>query len=445
MDPIRPYDIVVIGFGKAGKTLAARQAAAGKNVALIERSPSMYGGTCINIACIPTKTMLVAAERGFGFDEVMGRRLAVTTRLNAKNYQAVAAGVDVIDAQAKFVDDKTIEASAGDETMLLTAPAIVINTGAVPVVPNIAGISGTHNVVDSTGVQNLKSLPERLGIIGSGPIALEFAGIYNTLGSQVTILENHPGLLGRIEPEIGELARQYMKEDGIALRSGISVSAVRNERDARGRETVVATTNRGEFAFDALLYATGRRANTDALNLAATHIETDERGAIKTDEYLQTSVPGVFAVGDVNGGPQFTYVSLDDFRIVNGYLNGTKDYSLSQRRNVPTATFLDPPLAQVGLTEAQAKEEGYDALAKTVPVSGMPRAHVDGDLRGAFKAVVDAKTGLILGATLFGAQAHELINLVKLAMDNGIPASALANQVFTHPTMAENFNDLFAM
>ena len=178
--------------------------------------------------------------------------------------------------------------------------------------------------------------------------------------------------------------------------------------------------------------------------MEATDIELTERKAIKTNEFLETSVPGVFAVGDVNGGPQFTYVSLDDFRIVNGVLNGNKDYSLLKRKNVPTSTFITPPLATVGITEAEAQKQGLDYATKVLPVAGMPRAHVNDDLRGVFKSIVDKNTGMILGATLFGSQSYELINLVKMAMDNNIPASYLANQVFTHPTMAENFNDLFA-
>ncbi|MGT2785368.1 FAD-containing oxidoreductase [Streptococcus merionis] len=434
------YDLIVIGFGKAGKTLAAKQAATGKKVALIEQSQTMYGGTCINIACIPTKTMLVAAEKGLTFDQVMAEKEAVVTRLNAKNYATVSAGVDIIDAKARFVSDKIIEAKSGDDVQELTAETIVINTGAVSVVPPIEGLTTTDGVVDSTGIQRLSEKPARLGIIGAGNIGLEFATLYNRLGSQVTVFDGAEKILGRFEPEIAQMAKNYMEEDGITFQLSTTIARVSNQ----GSEVLIST-DQGDFAFDKVLYATGRKPNVADLNLEATGIELTERGAIVVDDYCQTTVAGVFAVGDVNGGPQFTYISLDDFRIVNGFLNGQTSYSLKDRKAVPTSTFINPPLAQVGLTEAQAEERGLAYLTKTLPVAAMPRGHVNADLRGAYKVVVDKESKHILGATFFGAEAHELINLVKMAMDNEIPATYFQNQIFTHPTMVENFNDLFAV
>lgn len=433
------YDLLVIGFGKAGKTLAAKQAALGKKVALIEESKAMYGGTCINIACIPTKTMLVAAEKGLSFDEVMAEKTAVVSRLNAKNYATIAAGVEIIDARARFLSDKVLELVAGEEKTQVTAETIIINTGAISNVPPIQGLSTSTHVYDSTGIQNLDAAPARLGIIGAGNIGLEFAGLYNRLGSQVTVFDGTQQILGRFEPEIAQMAKNYMEEDGISFKLGISIQSLTNQ----GSEVVVST-DQGDFSFDAVLYATGRKPNVANLNLSATGIALTERGAIQVDDFCQTTVPGVFAVGDVNGGPQFTYVSLDDFRIVNGYLNGNLTYSLADRKVIPTSMFIQPPLAQVGLTEKEAQEKGHDYMTKLLPVAAMPRGHVNADLRGAYKVVVDKSSKQILGATFFGSQAHELINLVKMAMDNQIQATYFQNQIFTHPTMVENFNDLFA-
>jgi len=312
------YDLIVIGFGKAGKTLAAKMAAQGKKVALIERSKAMYGGTCINIACIPTKTLLVAAEKGLAFDQVMAEKNAVTSRLNGKNYAAISgAGVDIIDAEAHFLSNKVIEITAGDEKEELTAETIVINTGAVSNVLPIPGLTETEHVYDSTGIQNLKELPKRLGVLGGGNIGLEFAGLYNKLGSQVTVLDAAPVFLPRVEPSIAALAKQYMEEDGIQLLQNVRTTQVKNDGDE-----VVVMTEDGEFRFDALLYATGRKPNIEPLQLENTDIELTERGAIKVDKHLETSVPGVFAAGDVNGGLQFTYISLDDFRILYSYLAG---------------------------------------------------------------------------------------------------------------------------
>ena len=435
------YDLIVIGFGKAGKTLAAKMATQGKKVALIERSKAMYGGTCINIACIPTKTLLVAAEKGLTFDQVMAEKNAVTSRLNSKNYAGVSgAGVDIIDGEAHFLSNKVIEIVAGDEKKELTAETIVINTGAVSNVLPIPGLTETKNVYDSTGIQNLKELPKRLGVLGGGNIGLEFAGLYNKLGSQVTVLDAAPVFLPRVEPSIAALAKQYMKEDGIQLLQNVRTTQVKNDGDE-----VVVVTEDGEFHFDALLYATGRKPNVEPLHLENTDIELTDRGAIKVEKHLVTSVPGVFAVGDVNGGLQFTYISLDDFRILYSYLAGDGSYTLEDRKNVPTSMFITPPLAQIGLTEKEAQEQGLPIAVKEIPVAAMPRGHVNADLRGAFKAVVNTETKEIVGATIFSAGAQEIINILTVAMDNKIPYTYFSKQIFTHPTLAENLNDLFAI
>ena len=435
------YDLIVIGFGKAGKTLAAKMASQGKKVALIERSKAMYGGTCINIACIPTKTLLVAAEKGLAFDQVMAEKNAVTSRLNGKNYAAISgAGVDIIDAEAHFLSNKVIEITAGDEKQELTAETIVINTGAVSNVLPIPGLTETEHVYDSTGIQNLKELPKRLGVLGGGNIGLEFAGLYNKMGSQVTVLDAAPVFLPRVEPSIAALAKQYMEEDGIQLLQNVRTTQIKNDGDE-----VVVVTESGEFRFDALLYATGRKPNIEPLQLENTDIELTERGAIKVDKHLETSVPGVFAAGDVNGGLQFTYISLDDFRILYSYLAGDGSYTLEDRKNVPTSMFITPPLAQIGLTEKEAQEQGLPIAVKEIPVAAMPRGHVNADLRGAFKAVVNTETKEIVGATIFSAGAQEIINILTVAMDNKIPYTYFSKQIFTHPTLAENLNDLFAI
>ena len=435
------YDLIVIGFGKAGKTLAAKMAAQGKKVALIERSKAMYGGTCINIACIPTKTLLVAAEKGLDFDQVMSEKNAVTSRLNSKNYAGVSgAAVDIIDAEAHFLSNKVIEINASDEKEELTAETIVINTGAVSNVLPIPGLTETEHVYDSTGIQNLKELPKRLGVLGGGNIGLEFAGLYNKLGSQVTVLDAAPVFLPRVEPSIAALAKQYIEEDGIQLLQNVQTKQIKND----GAEVVVVTED-GEFRFDALLYATGRKPNVEPLQLENTDIELTERGAIKVNKHLETSVPGVFAAGDVNGGLQFTYISLDDFRILYSYLAGDGSYTLEDRKNVPTSMFITPPLAQIGLTEKEAQEQGLPIAVKEIPVAAMPRGHVNADLRGAFKAVVNTETKEIVGATIFSAGAQEIINILTVAMDNKIPYTYLSKQIFTHPTLAENLNDLFAI
>jgi len=412
------YDLIVIGFGKAGKTLAGKLASAGKKVALVERSKAMYGGTCINIGCIPTKTLLVAAEKDLSFEEVIATKNTITSRLNGKNYATVAGtGVDIFDAEAHFLSNKVIEIQAGDEKQELTAETIVINTGAVSNVLPIPGLATSKNVFDSTGIQNLDKLPEKLGVLGGGNIGLEFAGLYNKLGSKVRVLDAL-----------------------IELLQNIRTTEIKNDGDQ-----VLVVTENETYCFDALLYATGRKPNVEPLQLENTDIELTERGAIKVNKHCQTNVPGVFAVGDVNGGPQFTYISLDDFRVVYSYLAGDGSYTLEDRLNVPNTMFITPALSQVGLTESQAADLKLPYAVKEIPVAAMPRGHVNGDLRGAFKAVVNTETKEILGASIFSEGSQEIINIITVAMDNKIPYTYFTKQIFTHPTLAENLNDLFAI
>lgn len=433
------YDLLVIGFGKAGKTLAAKMSSLGKKVALVEKDSQMYGGTCINIGCIPTKTLITAAEQNLTFDQAMTQKEAVVSRLRQKNKAGLqGAGVDLYHAQAEFLSDKIVKISAGQEEEQLSAETIVINTGAKSSLPPIPGLSDTVNVVDSTGLQTLQHQPARLGVIGAGNIGLEFASLYSRLGSQVTVFENSDRILSRDEASIAQLAQDYLKEDGVNFHFQAQVEAVKNNGQA-----VILTANSQDYTFDAVLYATGRQPNTEQLGLENTHIEVTERGAIKVDDYCQTSVPGVYAVGDVNGGPQFTYISLDDFRIVFGHLTGQGDYRRSQRQNIPTTSFITPPLSRVGMTEQEAIEAGLPYMAKELAVATMPRAHVNNDLRGLFKVIVHKESQEILGASLLGKESPELINLIKLAMDNRVPYTYIRDQIFTHPSMAENLNDLF--
>lgn len=433
------YDVLVLGFGKAGKTLAAKLSMMGKKVAIIEENTAMYGGTCINIGCIPTKTLLVAADKGLDFAQAMSQKDTVVTRLRGKNQWLMEnAGVTLINGRGRFVADKVIEVTGGADQLTLTAETIIINTGARSRVLPIEGLTTSQKVYDSTGIQGLTERPASLGIIGGGNIGLEFASLYAELGSQVTVFEAGDQILGRYEPEVRELAATYLAEDGIEL-----ILSARVEKVANQDQKVVVTANGSDYVFDALLYATGRQPNTADLGLENTGIVLTDHGAIQVDDYCETSVSGVYAVGDVNGGPQFTYTSLDDFRIVFGKLTGTSDYNLQKRTAIPTTTFIKPALSQVGLTEQEAKDKGYNYKANSLPVANMPRAHVNNDLRGIFKVVIDVDTKLILGATLFGAESQELINLIKMAMDNAIPYTYIKNQIFTHPTMAENLNDLF--
>ena len=433
------YDIVVLGFGKAGKTLAAKFGSMGKAVAIVEENPLMYGGTCINIACIPTKTMIIAASKGLSYDQVLNQREVVTSRLRNKNFAMLDTNehVDVYTGHGEFISNKEIAVTAGEDKIILSSEAIIINTGAIAIKPNIDGIGTATGFYNSTEIQHLSHQPSTLGIIGAGPIGLEFASLYAKLGTKVTVFNIDSTILKREEPIVQELANEYLAEQGVTILNSVTLNTVSND----GTKPVI-TADHENYTFDAVLYATGRKANTANIGLENTDITTNDRGAIVVNDTCESSVPGVYAVGDVNGGPQFTYISLDDFRIVFGALTGNGQYTLKDRKNIPYTTFLTPPLARVGLTEEDAINKGYTVKTKEILVATMPRAHVNDNLKGAFKIVVNTKNNLILGATLYSQSAEELINLIKMAMDNNIPYTYFKNQIFTHPTMAENLNDL---
>ena len=435
----KQYDLIVLGFGKAGKTLAAKFGSMGKSVAMIEENPLMYGGTCINIACIPTKTMIIAASKGLSYDQVLNQREVVTSRLRNKNFNMLDTNehVDVYTGHGEFISNKEIAVTAGEDKIVLSSDTIIINTGAVSIKPNIDGIDTATGFYNSIEIQHLSSQPSTLGIIGAGPIGLEFASLYAKLGTKVTVFNIDSNILKREEPIAQKLANEYLTEQGVTILNSVTLNAVSN----KGNRPVITADNQN-YTFDAVLYATGRRPNTTNIGLENTDITTNERGAIVVNDTCESSVPGVYAVGDVNGGPQFTYISLDDFRIVFGALTGNGQYTLKDRKNIPYTTFLTPPLARIGLTEEDAINKGYTVKTKEMLVATMPRAHVNDYLKGAFKIVVNADNDLILGATLYSQGAEELINLIKMAMDNNIPYTYFKNQIFTHPTMAENLNDL---
>ncbi|MBF0715106.1 FAD-containing oxidoreductase [Gemelliphila palaticanis] len=440
---MKKYDLLVIGFGKAGKTLAVKYASLGKKVAVIEEDNTMYGGTCINIGCIPTKTLIVAANNGDSYEEAKNKRDTVVNKLRSKNFDMLNnnQNVDLYNARAKFKANKIIEISSNNETVELTAEIIVINTGAKTNLLNIKGLTTSNNVVNSTELQKYEKAPKHLGILGAGNIGLEFASLYSKLGTKVTVIDHSDKILAREEEAISKLALEYLENQGVEFKFNSTTEEIFNNGDS----VVVKTKEHGELEFDVLLHATGRKPNTENLGLENTNINLTERGAIEVDKFCQTSVENVFAVGDVNGGLQFTYTSLDDYRIVLNYLQGNKDYSLEDRKNVPYTVFIEPPLSRVGLTEKEAAQKGFNIAVKEIPVANMPRGVVNGDTKGLFKAVVDKDSKLILGATLFGKNSEELINIIKMAMDNNITYTYIRDQIFNHPNMAENLNDLFNM
>ena len=457
IEKMNQYDAVIIGFGKGGKTMAGALGAAGKKVALIERSSMMYGGTCINVGCIPTKSLVyragLAAAKGGSFEEkaaaykaAMEQKEDLTTRLRGKNYQKLDSNpnITVIDGTASFQSPHVVEVEKDGKTFQVEGEQIFINTGSSAFIPPIEGLKGNPYVYTSEGLLNLTELPSRLVIIGGGYIGVEFSSIYASFGSKVTILQDGDIFLPREDEEIAGAVRESLESRGIRVMTGVKVKAL---EQAEGK-ALVAVDNGKEvqkLEAEAVLVATGRRPNTAGLNLEAAGVEIGPRGGIVTDDSLTTTAPHIYAMGDVRGGLQFTYISLDDFRIVKSKVLGDGSYTLKERGAVPYSVFLIPPFSRVGLSEIEAVEKGYKVKVARLAAAAIPKAQVLEQPAGLLKAVIDEETGLILGAHLFCQESYEMINMIKLAMDAKVPYQVLRDTIYTHPTMSEAFNDLFAV
>lgn len=448
------YDAVIIGFGKGGKTLAAALAGAGRSVALIEKSKEMYGGTCINVGCIPTKSLVHSAKAAACgtrrkdpelYRQAMEQKEALVKGLRKKNYEKLNQNpnITIIDGTASFLSPHEVSVCRADKTFTVRAENFFINTGAVPFIPEIRGLRENPFVYTSETLLGLKELPDSLAIIGGGYIGVEFASIYADFGTKVTILQDGPVFLPREDADIAAAVKMNLKRRGVTVLTGVQITQLSHSghqaslhyHSERGAEVLSA---------DAVLTATGRRPDTRALNLAAAGVQTDSRGGILTDDSRTTSVSHIYAMGDVTGGLQFTYLSLDDYRIVRSKVLGDGSYTLKQRGAVPYSVFLNPPFSRVGMREQEAIDAGYPVQTYVLPVAAIPKAHVTQQTDGLLKAVVHAETGSILGAHLFCEESHELINIIKLAMDAGLHYSVLKDMIFTHPTFGEALNDLFA-
>lgn len=446
--------VAVIGWGKGGKTLADALGRAGRTVAVVERSARMYGGGCINIACVPTKDLVHSAEMRRAtddphtwFEKSVAGRDALTDKLRARN-RAMLADLDtvtIIDGQARFTGPNEVEVTAPGDRLTVRGEIVIINTGTVPARPDLPGSTGTR-VHDSVSIQHAQPFPERLVIVGGGYVGLEFAGMFRHFGSQVTLVVRGTRLLQHEDPDVAAAALALLEETGIEFVFGANTERIDETPDAAS-VTVSTADGTRRLTADAVLLATGRQSTTADLGLPAAGVQTDDRGFIVVDEYLRTTASGVYAVGDVNGGPQFTYVSLDDYRIVLDQLTGGSGRSTADRVAVPSTTFLTPPLARVGITETQARDEGRSVLVATkriADIAAMPRPKIVGETHGLIKVIVDPATDLILGATVFGIDAQEVINLLALAMRAAVTASALRDGIWTHPSSTEALNEVLA-
>ena len=464
------FDLVVIGGGKGGKTLAMDLAKQGYKAALIERDPEMIGGTCINVACIPTKTLVQSAKvaamvrragdfgigaelTGIDMAKVRERKRSVVGFMRSGNSRLFTSipGLEFMLGAARFIGERAVEVQLRDGgNRTLVGTHVVINTGTRPATPALPGLSEARPLTNET-ILELGNLPEHLLIIGGGFEGVEFAQMFRRFGSRVTIIQRGSQLLPKEDADVADAVRQTFEREGIEVLLDTSVERVETLGAGGVRLHLVSTdvsANAGaptSIEGSHVLTGTGREPVTAELDVAATGLTLDARGFVPVDEHLRTAAPGIWAVGDVNGGPEFTHVSLDDFRIVKAQITGVGGYTSTAQRILTYAVFTDPELGRVGFTEKEARSQGHDVRVARLAANtiGMPRAQTTGETQGFLKAIVDATTDRILGTAFFVAEASELNAIVHLAMRHGLPYTALRDEMYTHPTFAEGLNGLF--
>ena len=453
------YDLIVIGAGQGGGPLAGTVAEEGQDVALLERRH--VGGTCVNEGCTPTKTMIASARvahlarRAEDYGVEVGdvsvdletvrerkRDIVESFRAGSRNSIEAKERLDLIEGDGRFVDAHTVEVALSDGgTRTLTADRIAINTGTRPVIPPIDGLDGVDPLT-STSIMELGTVPDHLLVLGGGYIGLEFGQMFRRFGADVTIIDRGAHILGREDADVAEALQDILREDGIRILNEASMTAV---EEANGTITAHLDGDDvpAQVVGDELLVAVGRRPNTDTLNLGATGVETTERGHVQVDERLATTADGVFALGDVTGGPAFTHVSYDDYRVLcdNWLYDGDRT---TDDRLVSYTLFTDPQLGRVGLTEKQARERDLDVTVAQMPMTHVARALEVDETRGLMKAVIDSDTNQLLGAAILGIEGGEVMSVLQTAMMGGLPVDRLQSAPFAHPTLAESLNNLFA-
>ncbi len=452
------YDAIVIGSGQGGRPLSIALAKAGLKTAIIEREH--IGGTCVNVGCTPTKTMVASARvaylarrsADYGVNNVpvtvnmaaVGHRkqqIVESFRTDGLRSIETTMGLDLLKGEAKFTGPKSVAVRRNQgRTRLLTAGRIFINTGARPATPSAPGLDRIPTL-DSTSIMELGTLPEHLLVMGGGYVGLEFGQMFRRFGSDVTIVQRGDHLLSREDPDIADEVARILEEDGIKL---LLNSEVLHAGGTSENISLTVKTGERETKLEGshLLVAVGRRPNTDRLNLKAVGVETDQQGFVKVNERLETNVPGIYALGDVKGGPAFTHISYDDFRIIRTNLLEGGD-ATTNGRLVPYTIFTDPQLGRVGITETEARDRGLKIRVAKLPMGKVARAIEMSETRGFMKAVVEAETKQILGCAVLSVEGGELMAMFEIAMMGQLPYTTLKEAIFAHPTLAESLNNLF--
>jgi pyruvate/2-oxoglutarate dehydrogenase complex dihydrolipoamide dehydrogenase (E3) component len=455
-----PYDAIVIGAGQSGGPLSTALAKAGQKTAIIERVH--VGGTCVNEGCTPTKTMVASARiahlvrRSADYGVHTGpvtvdilkvrqrkREIVESFRTGSERHIEGTEGLDLLRGEAQFTGPKELEVMfTNGEISHLTAPSIFINVGCRPATLPIPGIENV-DTLDSTSIMELGTLPEHLLVIGGGYIGLEFGQMFRRFGSRVTIIQHGAHLLAREDQDVSEEVAKILTEDGIEVLLETTPSLIEQLSEDIIQLHVQTPAGKRVLGASHVLIATGRIPNTDFLQPEIAGIRMDKKGYIHVNEKLETNMPGIYAMGDVKGGPAFTHISYDDFRIIRTNLldNGN---ATTKDRFVPYTVFIDPQLGRVGLTESEANSQHRSIKVAKMPMTHVARALEVDETRGFLKAIVDAETDQILGFTALGIEGGEVMSIIEVAMMGKVPYTALRDGIFAHPTLAESLNNLFS-
>jgi pyruvate/2-oxoglutarate dehydrogenase complex dihydrolipoamide dehydrogenase (E3) component len=453
------YQAVVIGSGQGGNPLCKVLAQAGMRTAMIERQH--VGGTCVNEGCTPTKTMVAsgrvaylarrAADYGVQTENIRihmarvrkrKRDIVDSFRNGSQASLEKTKNLDLIFGEATFTGARSLAVRLKDGTQrALRAEQIFINAGCRPAIPQIDGL-GHVPYLNSTSIMELDSVPEHLLVLGGGYVGLEFGQMFRRFGSRVSIVHRGDRLLRGEDSDVVDEIAALLQQDGIDVLLNTRVESVTKSGSQIELTAREKTGTIRQLQGSHLLVATGRVPNVEALNLAAADIATDDRGFIKVNSKLETSAPGVYALGDINGGPAFTHISYDDFRILRTNVID-KGNATTEGRPLPYTIFIDPQLGRIGITEAEAREHNKSIRVAKMPMSSVARALEVNESRGFMKAIVNADTDQILGAAVLGIEGGEIMSMLQLAMMGKLPFTILRDAIFAHPTLAESLNNLF--
>lgn len=456
---MKKYDAIIIGAGQAGAPLAKKLALAGMKTVIIEKR--FYGGTCVNDGCTPTKTWVASAKAAYmaaksadlgvpvkrfsvNMPKIKKRKddIVMRSRVGGQHAAEKTKGLDVVFGEATFTGEKTVSVALNNgKNQSLQADLIFLNPGAKPFIPEIEGLNEIEYLT-STTILDLDYVPKHLLILGGNYIGLEFGQMFRRFGSKVTILEKSARIVSHEDEDVSAEMQKILEAEQINIHSNAQATRFKQKEDGKIIATATINGEEKKIKCTHVLVAVGRIPQTETLGLVKAGVKTDEQGHIKVDSKLETNVKGIYALGDVKGGPAFTHISYNDYTIV--YRNLIEKQNLNTTdRPVPYCMFTDPQLGRIGIDETGAKKQGLDYKVARLPMTHVARAIETGDTRGFMKAVVDKKTKKILGVTVLGPEGGEIMTVLQMAMEGGITYDRIRHCVFAHPLYSESLNNLF--